>query len=367
MSSLQDQVQVLLDELVSSGRENGVQAAVYRRGELLVDAWAGVANAETGTPVGPDTLFYAASTVKGVTATVVHVLAEQGVIDYDTRVAELWPEYGVNGKERTTIRHVLTHSAGIPAVPMDTTIERFCDWRAMCEVIAGLEPWWVPGERSGYHPVTFGFILGEVVRRATGKSISEALATQVGDPLGIADELYFGIPASELGRVARLEDDPAGAAVFASLPADFPLFRSGPRELFPTAALANRPDIIAADVAAWGTISARAIARMYAALMDEVDGVRLVGPARLREISTLATAGSDELTGGPAQYGLGYTVGWIGNTPASHSIFGMVGVGGSAAYADRDTGVTVAVTKNRFNPVQMDAFEQVYALVTKQL
>lgn len=184
------------------------------------------------------------------------------------------------------MRQVLTHSAGIPAVPADLTLSRFCDWDAMCSLIASLEPWWVPGSRVGYHAVTFGFILGEVVRRATGSPISTVLASVVGEPLGIENELYFGVPASELGRVAHFEDDPAGAAMFASLPPDFPLFKSGPRSLFPNAALANNAAVTMADIPAWGTATARSLARMYAALLTDVDGVRLVSPARLQKISS---------------------------------------------------------------------------------
>lgn len=108
MSDLQERVQAVIDRLVESGTETGVQAAVYRRGELIVDAVAGVADSETGRPVGSDTLFYAASAVKGVAATVVHVLVEQGVFGYDTLVAELWPEFGAHGKESATVRQVLT-------------------------------------------------------------------------------------------------------------------------------------------------------------------------------------------------------------------------------------------------------------------
>lgn len=193
MTDLQKQVQAVIDGLVASGAENGVQAAVYRRGELIVDAVAGVADHETGRPVESDTLFYAASAVKGVTSTVVHVLVEEGMLGYDTLVAELWPEYGVHGKEGTTVRHVLTHSAGVPAVPVDLTLERFCDWEAMVALIADLEPWWKPGEKVGYHAVTFGFILGEVIRRATGKPISAVLAEGLGERLGIAREVYFGV------------------------------------------------------------------------------------------------------------------------------------------------------------------------------
>ncbi|GAA0923330.1 serine hydrolase domain-containing protein [Kribbella koreensis] len=362
---LQEQVVDAIEGLVASGAENGVQAAVYRRGELIVDAVAGMA--APGRPVASDTLFYAASTVKGVTSTVVHVLVEEGVLSYDTLVASVWPEFGAHGKEGTTIRHVLTHSAGVPAVPADLTLSRFCDWEAMCSVIASLEPWWVPGSRVGYHAVTFGFILGEVVRRVCGEPISSVLSAGIGARLGIAGELYFGVPASELDRVAHFEDDPAGAAMFASLPPDFPLFKSGPRSLFPNAALANNTAVTMADIPAWGTVTARGMARMYAALMSEVDGVRLLSPSRLQEISALSTTGLDEMTGGPAQYGLGYTIGQLGMRPAPPTVFGMVGIGGSAAYADTATGISVAVTKNRFNPTEINAFDQVWDLATKLL
>lgn len=367
MSDLQHRIEALLEHLVEAGSENGVQAAVYHRGELVVDAVAGTADPATGRPVTPDTLCYVASTAKGVSAGVVHVLVERGVLDYDLPLVDLWPEFGARGKERATLRHVLTHSVGVPAVPAGTTLEMFRDPRAMADLIAGLEPWWPPGERVGYHATTFGFILGEVVRRATGRPISAVLAEEIGTPLGIADELYFGVPRTELGRLARFEDDPAGTAMFDSLPPDFPLFRSGPRELFPNAALANDTELLAADIPAWGTATARGLARMYAALLGEVDGVRLVSPERLRQITTLATTGIDEMTGAPARYGLGYTVGSIGMATASPTVFGMVGIGGSAAYADTATGLAVAVTKNRFNPVEMNAYEQVYQLAVDAL
>lgn len=365
MSDLAQRIRELLDDMVGSGPENGVQAAVYHRGELVADVVAG--EAAPGRPVTPDTIFYAASTGKGVAATVVHVLAERGLFDYDTRIAELWPEFAAHGKERATVRHALTHSAGVPALPKDLPVATFMDWDAMCAVVAGLEPRWAPGERTGYHPLTFGFLLGEIVRRATGKPVSQVLAEEVAGPLGVADELFFGVPESAHARLARTTADPAGAAMFASFAADLPLFNAGPPALSPGAELANDTRLLSADAPAWGVLSARAVARMYAALLDEVDGVRLVSPARLAEMTTVATSGVDEMTGGPASYGLGYTVGTIGQSPVSPTVFGMVGVGGSAAYADTATGVTVAVTKNRFNPVEMHAYERVHALAVAAL
>lgn len=178
MGDLRTQVQVLVDGLVESGSENGVQVAVYRRGDLVVDAVAGVADPETGRPVTSDTLFYSASTGKGVAATVAHVLVKRAVFGYDTPVAEVWPEFAAHGKDSATVRHVLTHSVGVPAVPRDITPEQLCDWDGMCRMIADAEPWRAPGERVGYHAVTFGYILGEIVRRATGRRISQVLAEE---------------------------------------------------------------------------------------------------------------------------------------------------------------------------------------------
>jgi CubicO group peptidase (beta-lactamase class C family) len=365
VSDLQEQVQALIDGRVASGSEDGVQVAVYRRGESVVDAVAGAADPETGRPVTADTLFYTASTGKAVAATLAHVLVERGVFDYDTRVAQVWPEFAAHGKGSATVRHVLTHSVGVPAVPADTTVEQLCDWDAMCEMIAGAEPWWAPGERVGYHAVTFGYLIGEIVRRATGTPISQVLAEQVAGPLGVGDELYFGVPPSELPRVARLEDDPEGKAMFASLPDEFPLFKAAPRRIVPNADYANRRDILTSDIPMQATATARAMARMYAALLDEVDGVRLVSADRLREISALATTGIDEMTGGPSTYALGYTVGRLGTSAPDDraSMFGFVGIGVGGAYADRATGVSVAVLRNRFNPTEMRVVEQVGELV----
>jgi CubicO group peptidase (beta-lactamase class C family) len=135
MTDIQQQVQEAIDELVESGAERGLQVAVYHNGEQIVDAVAGVADPETGRPVALDTPFYCYSVGKGATATVAHVLVERGAFDYDTLVVELWPEFGAHGKETATVRHVLTHTVGVPGVPADTTPEDLCDWDRMCAII----------------------------------------------------------------------------------------------------------------------------------------------------------------------------------------------------------------------------------------
>ncbi|MFB7473726.1 serine hydrolase domain-containing protein [Kitasatospora sp. NPDC056184] len=363
---MQELVQRAVDEMVESGEELGIQVAVYRHGELVVDAVAGVADPGSGRPVGSDTPFYSASTGKGVTATVVHVLAERGVLDYDRPIVELWPEFGAHGKGKATVRHALTHSLGVPAVPAGLTVRDLADWDGMCALIAGSEPWWEPGTRTGYHAMTWGFVMGEIVRRATGKPISQVLGQEVAAPLGIADELYFGVPQSELGRLARLEEAPGTAAIMAAMPADLPLFRATPPAVTPGAAYGNDPVVLTSDIPSGGTMSARAVARMYAALLGEVDGVRLVSDERLREVTALATDDVDQLIGFPVPRALGWNLGRPGaDLRRTRSTFGMPGMGGSAAYADTTTGTAFALTKNRFFPGPSTAVDRIGELVAK--
>jgi CubicO group peptidase (beta-lactamase class C family) len=354
MDKLQQQVQQAIDELVESGTERGVQVAVYRGDEQVVDAVAGVADPASGRPVDAGTVFYNFSIVKGAAATVAHILAERGLFGYDTPVAELWPEFAANGKQAVTVRQVLAHTAGVPAIPLDTTIEDLCDWDKMCAAVADAELWWAPGTKVGYHAYTFGYIVGEVVRRVTGKRISQVLAEEVAGPLGVTGELWFGMPASEHHRLAKLEEEPGAAEqaaqMMASLPPDLPMFKSAPPELFPNAGFGNRADTLAADIPAGGKTSARAIARMYAALLGEVDGVRLLPPERLAEATAVSSSGTDEVFGIPTTWGLGYGIGGpSGDAQDAPTTFGLGGVGGSFACGDTASGIAWAVTKNRIS------------------
>ena len=154
MTDVQAAIQAAAEEMVASGAETGLQIAVHRHGHVVADVVSGVADPETGAGVRPGTLFYAASAAKGIAASLAHVLAERGDLDYDMRVAEVWPEFGSRGKDRVTLRHVLLHTAGLPGLPSQTTIEQLCDWDHMCAVLAAQEPWWEPGTRF---PVSWAF------------------------------------------------------------------------------------------------------------------------------------------------------------------------------------------------------------------
>lgn len=339
MTDLQDRIQAAIDALVGSGIERGIQVAAFADGVQIVDAVAGVADPATGLAVTAQTAFHNFSIGKGVTATIAHLLVERGAFGYDTPVVALWPEFGAHGKSAVTVRHVLTHAAGVPAIPAGFTVDDLCDWTRVCGMIADSELWWEPGTRTGYHAYTFGFLVGEIVRRATGRRISQILRDEVSGPLGVADELWFGIPADQQHRLAVLQDAPAPS------PPGPPARPTGPGWLAPTAALGNDPRILAADIPSCAKTSATAIAKMYAALLGPVDGVRLVSPETLVGATDVAFTGTDQLFGNPAVWGLGYALGGPADW-TDPQVFGMAGAGGSWAGADRTSGKAMAVTKN---------------------
>jgi CubicO group peptidase (beta-lactamase class C family) len=362
----QVEVQSAMDELVAAGAEVGLQVAVIKDGQVVVDAVSGVADPRTGVPVTRDTLFWAASTAKGVASSVAHVLVEGGELDYDLRAAEVWPEFAAHGKDKVTLRHVLLHTAGVPGLPPDTTVEDLCDWDHTCAVLADAEPWWEPGTRFGYHAKTFGFLLGEILRRATGRTISALLRELVSGPLGVRDEVHFGVPSPLLRRVAR--QVPADGAAPSHPEPGSPLDRAMPRAILPDAAYANRSDALTADIPSDGTMTARGVARMYAALLGHVDGVTLVSPRRLEAMAAVAFRGMDQVMGFPTTWAFGYSPARPGGGASRPgSTFGMVGMNGSAAYADIDSGVAVAVMRNRFATGDLTTVARIDSIVAETL
>ena len=343
-ADLQGRIQKAIHELIDSGAETGVQVAVVQHGTVAADVAGGVADPATGRPVSPGTLFWAASTAKGMASTVVHVLAERDELGYDLRVADVWPEFAAHGKDTITLRHLLCHTAGVPALPPGTTPDDLCDWERMCALLADAEPWWRPGTRLGYHSDTFGYLVGETVRRATGSTISELLRDLITSPLGIADEAHFGVPARLLPRVAT-QIDPEGLPKPPPEPGS-PQTPPLPTVIIPRAALANRRDLLSADIPSMGTMTARAAATVYAALLGHIDAVHLVSAERLAAMAAITYQGPDAVMGVQSAWAFGYSPARpAGRYPGS--TFGMLGGNGSAAYADIDSGTAVAVMRNR--------------------
>lgn len=344
-SKLQARIESLLCRLVDEKQERGIQVAVYHRGCLVVDAWAGAADPSTGRAVDADTLFPVFSATKGVAATVVHRLAERGLLDYDMRIAEAWPDFGQGGKEGITLRHAMRHLAGIPQMPPGIGFRELCDWAAMCARIEELAPLWTPGRHLCYHAATYGWLLGETASRAVGRPFPQLLREEVLGPLGLTG-LFIGIPDSAEPRVAVLEHagqeapDPA-----AEVPDAVPAF------MWPLSEIMNRSDVRRACMPGVnGIMNARSLARHYAALLPGgVDGVELLPPARIREATRweVPPDGPGNVPG--HRFALGYMVG--GTSPLYGSratAFGHGGYGGAIGFADPEHAFAIGVTKNLF-------------------
>lgn len=356
--TLQARVQYVLDELVAAGAETGLQVAVDHRGRRVVDAVAGVADSGTGRPVNPGTLFFSFSTGKGMAALIAHLLVGKGLIGYDTPVAEVWPEFAAHGKDAATLRHVLTHTVGVPAMPGGLGPRDLTDWSRVCAALAAAQPLWRPGTRTGYHSFTFGFLVGEIARRVTGMPMGRLLDDWVAAPLGITGELHFGVPPGELPRLAQLEAAEAP-------PPDAPGRRHvlAPWERKPSASMGNDPQLLVADIPSVGTFTARGITTAYAAMLDG----RLIAPEQLEELSAVAFEGTDQVFGNPARLALGYPLGRIGAASGeAATALGWPGGGGSYAYADPTTEISFAITKNRLTP-DFGTAQRLADLVTSEI
>ena len=346
--------------------ERGVQVAAYLDGELIVDDWI-------GEGVDGDTLFNVFSVTKTVLIVALHLQAERGRLDYDGPVARHWPEYGRNGKERITVRHLLTHRAGVPQMPEDVTPERMCDWEWMTGRLAGMTPMFEPGTRNTYLAASFGWLAGEVVRRSDpeGRTLQRFVEDEIFGPLAI-DAFFIGLPASEDHRVATLTyPEPPPAPPRGSVRA-----RAVPPAIAFTPEVYMREDVRRATLGgAGGIANARSVARLYAMIANRgaLDGVRL-----LSEETVLACLEPrpgftqvDETYDAPMPVGMGgfhlHERGIIGHRPGER-VLCHPGHGGSLGYANVANGLALAVCHNRMvmNPSEPGAdatFEEVGAAV----
>ena len=347
MADINEVVRTALQELIDSGVESGLQVAAYHHGELVVDTWAGLADVESGRPVDGDTIFTSFSCTKGVTATAIHMLVERGVIAYDEPIAAYWPDFSQRGKQYATIRHALTHRAGVPQMPDGVTPELMSDWDYMCAAIAALEPLWEPGMRTGYHAYTFGWILGEIIRRADGRPINQFVQDEICAPLGL-DGIHMGIDDATEPRVATLVDGPRPDLPPA--PPDALITRAIPPAVGILAEPYNNPTVRRAALPAHGGLmSARSLSRMYAALGNggELDGVRILPEERVRTATRFQTDDVDMVIQQPVRKAMGYfQTGPITAMGPRTTTFGHPGAGGAIGFADPEHEFAFALTKS---------------------
>jgi CubicO group peptidase (beta-lactamase class C family) len=346
---------------LAGGQEIGAAVAVYRHGRPVVDLWGGTADPEDGRAWERDTVAVVYSTTKAVTATCALLLAQRGDLDLDAPVAEYWPEFAANGKERIPVRWLLTHQAGLPAIDHPLTPAEAIAWEPMVTALAAQRPAWEPGTAVGYHGMTYGWLVGEVVRRVAGRSIGTVLAEEIAAPLDL--DLWIGLPESELHRVSRIVaatpdlDAPARTDLDA-LPEpvrDVMAAYADPTSLTVRSLLTiitppldhNDPAEQRAEMPSTnGICTARALARFYAALIGEVDGHRILTPEALAAATTQQAAGTDRVLRMPVRVGTGFGLPGPDAFWYTPTAFGFPGYGGSLGFADPASGLAFGYVMN---------------------
>jgi CubicO group peptidase (beta-lactamase class C family) len=332
----------------------GAAASVFLHDRPVVDLWGGMADAAAGRPWEEDTVVLVFSSTKGATAICANQLVERGRLDVDTAVASYWPEFAAAGKEAIPARWVLSHQAGLPAVTAPLTLQEVLAWDPVVAAIAAQAPMWEPGTATGYHARTFGWMVGEIVRRVAGISLGTYFAREVAEPLGL--DFWIGLPADIEPRVARLyppippEDPKVAEAMAAFLGPDTLLGQvlSGPSGLFGYNDMWNDRALHACEMpSSNGIASARSLARMYAATIASVDGVRLLSDDALALACEPQAERTDRVLGRPTRFGLGFMLAPVLAPFAGPASFGHPGAGGSLGFADPSAGLAFGYVMNQ--------------------
>ncbi|MFG1621786.1 serine hydrolase domain-containing protein [Kribbella sp. NPDC049227] len=357
--------------------EVGAACCVYVGGRPVVDLWGGVADSQTGRPWNEDTIVEVASTTKGATAICAHLLAQRGELDLDAPVVDYWPEFGANGKEEIPVRWLLSHQAGLPVVDGPLTFDEACAWDPVIRALEAQKPLWQPGTEHVYHSVTFGYLIGELVRRISGKSLGTFFADEVAGPLGLS--AWIGLPEEQEGKAAKidyaapftLEEMTEGMIEVTGLDAD--TVTAWINAVWGEDSVQARAGMLGGALdytsgyhttRAWRAAEfpsgnmltdARSIARMYAATVSDVDGMRLLQPATVAqaiEVQTDKTRmnGLPPELKVPADRSFYMSLGFWRSCPPMPLIgpksFGHPGSGGSIGFADPDAGVGFGYVMN---------------------
>lgn len=326
--------------------EVGAALAVYRAGKPVVDLWAGHADRARTRPWQRDTLVNVYSTTKGIVATAVALLVETGRLRYEDPVVKHWPEYGQAGKEKTTVAQLLSHQAGLPGFAAPTTVEDLYDWTRCCEALARQKPMWTPGRQTSYHAMTWGYLVGEVIRRVSGQTPGALVASDVAEPA--AADVYVGLPRSLDALVApmlrpRSAPDMGGAA----LPPEAIAALVNPQL---DGEVCNTRAWRAAEIpAANGHASANGVARVYAALANggQLDGRRVIKGETIMLMTQAQKGRRDALLGFTDNWAMGVTFNQQEMLGPSPRTFGHGGWGGSFGCANVEAKVGIGYVCNQ--------------------
>jgi CubicO group peptidase (beta-lactamase class C family) len=332
---------------LSNGGDLGAAFCATVEGEIVVDLWGGFADEAKTRPWTRDTIVNVYSTTKTVTALTALMLADRGDLDFDAPVAKYWPEFAANGKDRVKVSHLMSHSAGLSGWAEKIAPEDLYDWEKATALLAAQAPYWEPGTAPGYHALTQGYLVGEVIRRVTGRTVGTVFREEIAGPLDA--DFWIGLPASEDGRVADLIPPPPGQAI-----------ADGPGQTDLQANMSNNPgvDVLATRTRAWrgaeipaagGTANARGIAEVHAILANGgvAKGRRFLSEAGCRKALELQVEGRDLILDMPARYGMGFGLsGGVFPFPNANTIY-WGGYGGSLAIIDMDARTSFGYAMNR--------------------
>jgi len=329
--------------------EVGAAFAVTINGKHVIDIWGGFADAAQTKPWKKDTIVNVFSTTKVMTAICTHMLVDRGLLDLDSPVAKYWPEFGQAGKENLPVRYLLSHTSGLAGWDKILRTKKLYNWDLMVELLAEQKPWWEPGTKSGYHTVTFGYLLGEVIRRITKKTVGTFFQEEVAKPLGA--DFYIGLSEEEDYRVADLiPPPPIDLSTFGALDPKSIAMRSLTNPIIDAQVTKTREWRSAEIPAANGHGNARSISRITAALAcgGELDGVRILSEDTIKKSIVEQSSGIDLVLNTPIRFGLGWGLQSkdlpIGPNP---NLFYWGGYGGSVIAVDLDEKMSICYVMNK--------------------
>jgi CubicO group peptidase (beta-lactamase class C family) len=357
-------------DLFNNPQERGAALCVQVAGETVVDLWAGHADKDGNEPWHSDTLANLFSCTKTFTAVTALQLVGEGKLDLDGPVARYWPEFAAAGKECITLRQLLSHQAGLPAIHANLPGEALYDWQTMTAALAAQQPWWTPGQGHGYAPITYGWLVGELLRRVDGRGPGESIVARTARPLGL--DFHVGLADEEFHRVAHIARS-KGSVGDAAAQRLLRCMMSEPNALS-TRAFTNPPSVMTStnkpewrrmqQPAANGHGTARSLAGFYSGLLDG----RLLEPDLLAELTREHCRGEDRTLLTSTRFGLGCMLDQPGVANATYGLgekaFGHPGAGGSIGFADPERELGFGFVTNTLGPyVLMDPRAQQLAQV----
>ena len=335
--------------------EVGAACCVYVDGRAVVDLWGGRLSPDRAEPYSASALQMVMSSTKGVVSVAAHMLAQEGRLDFDAPVTRYWPEFGAAGKESMPVRWLFSHRAGLAAVDHPLSVADVLAWTPVIDALAAQRPLWEPGSAHGYHVGTFGWLAGEIIRRVSGMTVGRFVAERIAGPLGL--DFYIGLPADLEPRVAPMIAAPTPPP--GTVPDIFTARLLDPTTLLHRAfvnpplpaGIFNEPSFHAAEVpAANGIGNARSIARLYAACIGQVDGIRLLSPETVDGAMAEQSAGDDLVLGYVTRYSTGFQLSFPFRPMAGEGSFGHYGMGGSVGFAHPGKRMAFAYVMNQMLP-----------------